>query len=101
MFRPTLGILCKHSRSYFLTELVQSLQQAATLITRCYCPLPPIRPVPRKNGSIAEDQNDRDMEDWEPLFHVIKGHFQGLGVSITEVMYYRAGPTGILLRMLP
>ncbi|KAK3363877.1 hypothetical protein B0T25DRAFT_597419 [Lasiosphaeria hispida] len=28
------------------------------------------------------------MKDWEPLFHVIKGHFQGLGVLITEVMYW-------------
>ncbi|KAK3934649.1 hypothetical protein QBC46DRAFT_413729 [Diplogelasinospora grovesii] len=50
-------------------------------------PMPPTRLVSRKNGSIAGDQNGRDMEDWEPLFHVIKGHFQGLGVSITEVMY--------------
>jgi len=45
------------------------------------------RPVSRKNGSIANDQNGRDMKDWEPLFHVIKDHFQDLGISITEVMY--------------
>src|SRR6202012_1146386 len=37
--------------------------------------------------SIAEDQNGRDMKNWEPLFHIIKHHFQGLGVLITEVMY--------------
>ncbi len=51
-------------------------------------PMPPLKPVHRKNGSIAGDRDGRDMEDWEPLFHVIKGHFQGLGVSITEVMYW-------------
>jgi hypothetical protein len=28
------------------------------------------------------------MEDWKPLFHAIKTHFQGLMIPITEVMYY-------------
>ncbi|KAK0728777.1 hypothetical protein B0T26DRAFT_739017 [Lasiosphaeria miniovina] len=41
-----------------------------------------------RNGSIAEDRNGRDMEDWKPLFHIIKDHFEGLGVSITEVIYW-------------
>ncbi|OAX83174.1 hypothetical protein ACJ72_02465 [Emergomyces africanus] len=44
-------------------------------------------PANRKNGSIAENQNGRDMKDWEPLFHSIKNHFQDLCISITEVIY--------------
>lgn len=44
--------------------------------------------VQPENGSIAEDQNGRDMEDWEPLFHIIQSHFRALGISITEVMYW-------------
>ncbi|ETI21432.1 hypothetical protein G647_07779 [Cladophialophora carrionii CBS 160.54] len=50
-------------------------------------PLPPPRPVRRKNGSIAEDQDGQDMENWEPLFLAVKGHFQDVGIPITEVMY--------------
>ncbi|KIY01857.1 uncharacterized protein Z520_01995 [Fonsecaea multimorphosa CBS 102226] len=50
-------------------------------------PMPRALPVSRKNGSIAEDQNGRDMQDWEPLFHIIKSHFEELRVPITEVMY--------------
>ncbi|KAK3363871.1 hypothetical protein B0T25DRAFT_470095 [Lasiosphaeria hispida] len=51
-------------------------------------PIPQGRFVGSRNGSIAKDQKGRGMKDWEPLFHIIKGHFQGLGVSITEVMYW-------------
>lgn len=51
-------------------------------------PMPKALPVHWKNGSIAEDLNGRDMEDWVPLFHIIKNHFRDIGVSITEVMYF-------------
>jgi hypothetical protein len=44
--------------------------------------------VQQENGSIAEDQNGRDMEDWEPLFDIIQSHFRALGIGITEVMYW-------------
>ena len=44
--------------------------------------------VQQKNGSIAEDQDGRDMEDWEPLFDIIQSHFRALGIGITEVMYW-------------
>lgn len=46
-------------------------------------------PVHWKNESIAEGLNGRDMMDWEPLFIVIRDHFQRLGVQITEVMYWK------------
>ncbi len=39
-------------------------------------PLPPTRLVPQKNGSIAEDRNGLDMEDWKPLFHIIKDYLK-------------------------
>ncbi|KAJ9637061.1 hypothetical protein H2204_004985 [Knufia peltigerae] len=51
-------------------------------------PLPRAKPVHWSNGSIAEDRNGRDMEDWTPLFHIIKDHFESIGVSITEVIYF-------------
>ncbi|OAP60401.1 hypothetical protein AYL99_05403 [Fonsecaea erecta] len=51
-------------------------------------PMPKAKPAYWKNGSIAEDRNGRDMEDWEPLFHIIKDHFRDIGVSITEVIYF-------------
>jgi hypothetical protein len=44
--------------------------------------------VQQENDSIAEDQNGRDMEDWEPLFYIIQSHFRALGIGITEVMYW-------------
>ncbi len=65
-------------------------------------PVPPLSPIPQmrlvssKNGSIASDQNGRDMTDWEPLFHIIKSHFQGLEVSITEVIYWKHFVTVVL-----
>jgi hypothetical protein len=51
-------------------------------------PLPALSGVRRENGSLAEDRNGRDMKVWDPLFTVIKNHFQDLGISITEVMYW-------------
>ncbi|KAK4466220.1 hypothetical protein QBC42DRAFT_329279 [Cladorrhinum samala] len=51
-------------------------------------PVPQGRMVSWRNGVIAQDQNGRNMDDWKPLFNAIKDHFQGIGVSITEVMYW-------------
>jgi hypothetical protein len=45
--------------------------------------------VPIGNGSIASDLNGRDMVDWEPLFVIVRNHFREIGISITEVMYWR------------
>lgn len=53
-----------------------------------HSPIPKLRPVHRKNGVIHADRNGRDMKDWNPLFSLIRIHFQGLGISITEVMYW-------------
>jgi hypothetical protein len=55
---------------------------------RQHTPIPELRPVHRKNGVIHEDRNGRDMKDWNPLFNLIRSHFEGLGISITEVMYW-------------
>lgn len=53
-----------------------------------HSPIPDLRPAQRKSGSIVPDQNGRDMRDWDPLFNVIKDHFELLRVPITEVMYW-------------
>ena len=53
-----------------------------------HTPRPFGTPVPRKNGSIAQDKNGRDLKDWEPLFNIVRHHFQVLEISITEVMYW-------------
>ena len=53
-----------------------------------YTPRPFGVPVHWRNESIAEGLNGRDMADWEPLFIIIRDHFQKLGVRITEVMYW-------------
>lgn len=53
-----------------------------------HSPIPELRRVSRKNGAIHGDLNGQDMEDWSPLFNLIRGHFQDLGISITEVMYW-------------
>ncbi|OBT62751.1 hypothetical protein VE03_07081 [Pseudogymnoascus sp. 23342-1-I1] len=45
--------------------------------------------VRMRNGSIVDDINGRDMVDWEPLFYIVMNHFREIGVSITEVMYWR------------
>ncbi|OAP53799.1 hypothetical protein AYL99_11985 [Fonsecaea erecta] len=50
-------------------------------------PLPNGKRVTRKNGSVAEDQDYRNIKDWEPLFHVIRKFFEDIGIPITEVMY--------------
>lgn len=42
-----------------------------------------------RNGRLARDINYRDVEDWDPLFHIIKEHFNELAISITEVVYKR------------
>ena len=42
-----------------------------------------------RNGSIGDGLNSRDMVDWEPLFVIIRTHFQEIGISIIEVMYWR------------
>ncbi|KAI5862476.1 hypothetical protein GGS23DRAFT_572537 [Durotheca rogersii] len=54
--------------------------------SRTPLPMLPRRIVSLRNGVIAKDQNGRDTKDWKPLFHIIKGHFESLGVPITEVM---------------
>jgi len=51
--------------------------------------LPRYRFVSRKNGSIADDMNGRDLDDWCPLFDIIRDHFHSLHISITEVIYCR------------
>jgi hypothetical protein len=61
-----------------------------------HTPMPNARPVHRNNGSIAENRNCRDMKNWDPLFNIIKNHFQDLGISITEVMYWGNSVTIIL-----
>lgn len=40
-----------------------------------------------RNGRVALDKNYHDVEDWDPLFDIIKYHFIELGISITEVIY--------------
>ncbi|OAP54118.1 hypothetical protein AYL99_11653 [Fonsecaea erecta] len=51
-------------------------------------PLPQGKLVTRKNGYLAEDQDYRNMKNWEPLFKVIQKHFEeNINISITEVIY--------------
>ncbi|KAJ4688880.1 hypothetical protein HRR80_000248 [Exophiala dermatitidis] len=50
-------------------------------------PMPIARLASWRNGSIAEDQNGRNLEDWEPLFLLVRDHFIKLEISITQVMY--------------
>lgn len=45
--------------------------------------------VRMRNGSIADGLHGRDIVDWEPLFVIARNHFQEIGVSITEIMYWR------------
>lgn len=40
-----------------------------------------------RNGQVANTENYRDAEDWDPLFRIIRDHFDELAISITEVMY--------------
>ncbi|KAL2408196.1 hypothetical protein ABEF95_002454 [Exophiala dermatitidis] len=54
-------------------------------------PIPSARPASRKNGSIAEDQDGRNVEDWEPIFQLVKEHFMKLEISITQVVYVGNG----------
>ena len=51
-------------------------------------PLPFGTQARRKNGSVAEDQNGRNMKNWTPLFNIIRNHFQAIDISITEVIYW-------------
>ena len=51
-------------------------------------PMPRARLVGWRGGSIAEDRNYRDVEDWDPLFDLINDHFQSLAISMTEVIYW-------------
>lgn len=44
--------------------------------------------VPSRNGRLAEDKNYRDVEDWSPLFVIVRDHFADLGIPMTEVMYW-------------
>lgn len=44
--------------------------------------------VPSPNGRIASDKNYRDVEDWSPLFVIVRDHFADLDIPITEVMYW-------------
>ena len=53
-----------------------------------YTPIPPLIPVHPKNGTISQDHNGRDMKDCHPLFQVIRNHFMGLEITITEVIYW-------------
>lgn len=39
-----------------------------------------------RNGRLANDQNYRDVEDWSPLFAIVRDHFIDLGIPITKVM---------------
>lgn len=96
IFPGTIGISCD---GYFVMLQLRTLPPKPWPLTIGGVPLyltsvTSLGPIPRaravgwRNGSIAEDQNCQNMENWEPLFHIIKDHFQDLGVSIAEVMYW-------------
>lgn len=53
-----------------------------------HCPMPSGRPVSRRNDTIADEMDGRDMKTWTPLFETIRDHFISLGISITQVMYW-------------
>ncbi|OQV10307.1 hypothetical protein CLAIMM_14327 [Cladophialophora immunda] len=55
--------------------------------TFCQGPMLGWRMVSGRNGSIDRDKDYRNMVDWEPLFQVLKRHFEDIHISITEVMY--------------
>ena len=53
-----------------------------------HTPLPDLIPIHCRNGAIHADQNGRDLEDWSPLFKLVRIHFVELEIPITEVMYW-------------
>ncbi|POR33919.1 Uncharacterized protein TPAR_05877 [Tolypocladium paradoxum] len=53
-----------------------------------YCPMPAGWPVHRRNGTIANQMDGRDMKPWTPLFEAVRDYFLSLKISITQVIYW-------------
>ena len=53
-----------------------------------HCPMPVSWSVHRRNGTIADRINGRDMKPWAPLFQAVRDHFLALKISITQVIYW-------------
>lgn len=53
-----------------------------------HCPMPNGLPAHRRNGTIADQMDGRDMQTWTPLFEAVRDHFLALEISITQVMYW-------------
>jgi hypothetical protein len=51
-------------------------------------PMPPLIPAHSRNPRIGHDIDGQDLLNWDPLFHVIKGYFEEIEISITEVQYW-------------
>ena len=67
------------------------------------CPhdLPPPRLIGqavsnRDHVKIREDFNGKDLQNWDEVFTIILGHFNDLGIEMTEVMYLENVVTIIL-----
>ncbi|KAK3348912.1 hypothetical protein B0T25DRAFT_458513 [Lasiosphaeria hispida] len=105
IFPETTGLACD---GFFITLQLRTLPPKPwpltiggvplylTLAIGSDDPFPQGTPVGRRNGAIAADRHGRDVEDWEPLFHIIKTHFEQLKVPITEVIFWGSHFTIVL-----
>jgi len=70
-------------------------------------PIPVRLPVPGRQHRLSNDLDYRNVDDWEPLFQLVKDYFQSIEVLINEVLYCNVyvivvlGQRGIDITKLP